>query len=60
MADWLKQLERNAAKRAELLAERDQLIANAKADKVPVTHIAKAVGLSAMQVHRIINDSKGT
>jgi len=48
----------NARQRAKLLRERDQLIIEAKAAKIPVAHIAAAVGLSAMQVHRIIRDAK--
>lgn len=55
---WLKKLRRNAEQRAELLHERDELIVAAKADRVPVRHIAAAADMSPMQMHRIINAGK--
>jgi hypothetical protein len=58
MTDILNQLRANASKRDALSSERDQLILWAAAAKIPVTHIAEAVGLTRQQVHRIINDAK--
>lgn len=57
MTEIVTLLERNATRRAELAVERDELIFAAKTAGVPVTHIARAVGLSAMQVHRIIREA---
>jgi hypothetical protein len=54
VADVLAVLRRNAAARARLLAERDQLIREARDANVPVVWIAEAVGLTRMQVHRIL------
>ena len=56
--DDLERLRVNARQRANLLRERDELIIEAKTAKIPVTHIAAAIGLSAMQVHRIIRDAR--
>lgn len=56
MGEELEALRKNRADRERLSAERDELIVAAKSAKVPVTHIAKAVGLSAMQVHRVLNE----
>jgi DNA-directed RNA polymerase specialized sigma subunit len=56
--DRLAALRKNAQERADLLAERDELIVAARNDTVPVTHIAEAVGLSPIHVHRIINAAK--
>ena len=55
--DDLEALRENRAERERLNTERDELIVAAKLAKKPVTHIAEAVGLSAMQVHRILNDN---
>jgi heme-degrading monooxygenase HmoA len=55
--DELERLAQNARQRAELLQERDELIFGAKTAHVPVTRIAEAVGLSAMQVHRLLRES---
>jgi hypothetical protein len=57
MASILNQLEQNAKKRAQLAVERDELIFAAKTVGLPVTHIARSVGLSAMQVHRILREA---
>lgn len=58
MADVLKLLERNAAKREVLLVERDDLIRRASVEGVPVTRIALAVGLSPMHVYRVLKQEK--
>jgi len=55
--DILKRLRANAGKREALSRERDELIREAKAAGLPVTHIAEAVGLTRQQVHRIIADT---
>jgi hypothetical protein len=52
--DWLKKLQQNARRRAELLEERDRLIVAAKDANVPVSHIADAAGLSRSQAHLIL------
>jgi hypothetical protein len=57
VADELKKLQHNARRRAELLEERDDLIFDARAAGVPVTHIAEAAGLSAMHVHRLLREA---
>lgn len=57
--DWLERLAQNRDDRARLDRERDELILAAAGAGVPKTHIADAVGLSAMHVHRIINAAKG-
>lgn len=54
MTDLLKRLRANVSKRDSLSRERDELILEASAAKIPVTHIAEAVGLSRAQVHNII------
>lgn len=56
--DLLTRLQKNARARERLLAERDELILQAKTAAVPATHIAAAVGLSPMQVHRILAVAK--
>lgn len=57
MADYLKRLEK-AAKGIVLAREaRDDLIFEASVEGgLPVTHIARAVGLERTQVHRIIKE----
>ena len=47
-------LEQNRRDRERLQAERDALILRARQEGMKVTHIANAVGLSTMQVHRIV------
>lgn len=58
MVEILGRLRRIAAKRAELLEERDRLIVEAKDAGVPVSHIAEAAGLSRVQTHKIIKDNR--
>lgn len=55
-ADVLEQLRRNRVERERLDGERDALILEAAAasPRIPVTHIAEAVGLDRTHVHRII------
>jgi predicted transcriptional regulator len=55
-SDILKRLRANAGKREAVSSERDALILEAAGAKIPVTHIAQAVGLTRQQVHRIISN----
>lgn len=58
MADYLKRLERAAQAIATAREDRDRLIVEASVEgKVPVTHIANAVGLNRTHVHRIIREA---
>jgi DNA invertase Pin-like site-specific DNA recombinase len=58
VVEILTRLRRIAAKRSELLEERDRLIVEAKDAGVPVSHIAEAAGLSRVHTHKIINDNQ--
>jgi hypothetical protein len=53
----LDQLADNHTRRQQLAVERDELIFAAKTAGIPITHIAKSVGLSPMQVHRILHEA---
>lgn len=57
--DYLKALRQNRDRRSDLTEERDRLIVQAKGARVPVSHIAEAVGLSRAQVHNIIKNTSG-
>lgn len=58
MADYLKRLEKAAGGIVAAREERDRLIVEASVEGgVPVTHIAKAVGLDRTQIHRIIREA---
>jgi DNA invertase Pin-like site-specific DNA recombinase len=54
VTELIERLRANASKRDTLSRERDDLIREAKAAGVPVTHIAEAIGLTRQQVHRIL------
>lgn len=56
MAEILALLRKNAARRDALLEERDRLIVEARSAGATVVDIAEAIGLSRMQVHRILNE----
>ncbi|WP_223691083.1 hypothetical protein [Leifsonia poae] len=56
--DWLTKLKDVRAARKRVDLERDELIIAAASAGVPKTHIADAVGLSSMQVHRILNAAR--
>lgn len=57
VADLLALLRKNAARRDELLTDRDRLIVEARAAGATTVAIAEAAGLSRMQVHRILTEN---
>jgi hypothetical protein len=57
MTDAVTELKHNPQKRVGLALERDELVFEAKTMGLPVTHIAAAIGLDRIQIHRILRDA---
>lgn len=58
-ARWVDRLETHKSEQARIMAERDQLIREANSAGMGPTLIGKSIGLSAMQVHRILASGNG-